>query len=57
MMGQLYALVRRAAVPGLWIALAALAWSATAGAQSLVEAAKKEGKVVIYGSLESGIMA
>jgi len=31
-------------------------WSGTAGAQSLAEAAKKEGKVVIYGSLESGIM-
>ena len=56
MMRQLHALVRRAAVPRLWIALAALAWSATAGAQTLVEAAKKEGKVVIYGSLETGIM-
>ena len=55
-MRQLHALVRRAAVPRLWIALAALAWSATAGAQTLVEAAKKEGKVVIYGSLETGIM-
>ncbi len=31
-------------------------WSANAAAQPLVEAAKKEGKVVIYGSLESGIM-
>jgi len=31
-------------------------WSGTAGAQSLAEAARKEGKVVIYGSLESGIM-
>ena len=31
-------------------------WTGTAGAQSLAEAAKKEGKVVIYGSLESGIM-
>lgn len=30
--------------------------SAHAAAQPLVEAAKKEGKVVIYGSLESGIM-
>jgi len=44
------------AAAGLWIALGALTWSATAGAQSLLEAAKKEGKVVIYGSLESGIM-
>ena len=33
---------------------AALSWSAAA--QPLAEAAKKEGKVVIYGSLESGIM-
>jgi iron(III) transport system substrate-binding protein len=31
-------------------------WSAGAQAQPLVDAAKKEGKVVIYGSLESGIM-
>ena len=31
-------------------------WTGTAGAQSLAEAARKEGKVVIYGSLESGIM-
>jgi iron(III) transport system substrate-binding protein len=31
-------------------------WSALAQAQPLLEAAKKEGKVVIYGSLESGIM-
>lgn len=31
-------------------------WSANAAAQPQVEAAKKEGKVVIYGSLESGIM-
>ncbi len=52
----LRAFLRRVAVPGLWIALGALAWAATAGAQPLVEAAKKEGKVVIYGSLESGIM-
>ena len=52
----LHAFLRRVAVPGLWVAFAALTWAATAGAQSLVEAAKKEGKVVIYGSLESGIM-
>ena len=47
-------LLRRAAASGLCIA--ALAWAATAGAQSPVDAAKKEGKVVIYGSLETGIM-
>jgi len=57
MKALLHAFLRRVAVPGLWIALGALAWAATAGAQSVVEAAKKEGKVVIYGSLESGIMA
>jgi len=55
-MKVLHAFLRRVAVPGLWIAFGALAWAATASAQSLVEAAKKEGKVVIYGSLESGIM-
>ena len=53
----LHSFLRRVAVPGLWVAFAALTWAATAGAQSVVEAAKKEGKVVIYGSLESGIMA
>lgn len=47
---------KRIAVPGSWIAFCALAWAVTAGAQPLVEAAKKEGKVVIYGSMESGIM-
>jgi len=41
---------------GLCVAIAALVGSATAGAQSLVEAAKKEGRLVIYGSIESGIM-
>jgi len=56
MKARLHALLRRVAVPGLWAVMGALAWAATAGAQSLVEAAKKEGKVVIYGSLESGIM-
>lgn len=56
MKALLHAFLRRVAVPGLWIAFGALAWAATAGAQSPVEAAKKEGKVVIYGSLESGIM-
>lgn len=56
MKALLQAFVRRVALPGLWITIGALAWAATAGAQSLVEAAKKEGKVVIYGSLESGIM-
>lgn len=38
------------------LTLTLLAWSAAAAAQPLVEAAKKEGKVVVYGSLESGIM-
>ncbi|MFZ2648953.1 MAG: extracellular solute-binding protein [Burkholderiaceae bacterium] len=41
---------------GLVAVMAALCWSAAALAQPLVDAAKKEGKVVIYGSLESGIM-
>ncbi len=43
----------------MWKALAlglGLALAVNASAQSLAEAAKKEGKVVIYGSLESGIM-
>jgi len=41
----------------LCIVLAGLLVAATpAAAQPLVEAAKKEGKLVIYGSLESGIM-
>ncbi|OGA14630.1 MAG: hypothetical protein A3H32_05970 [Betaproteobacteria bacterium RIFCSPLOWO2_02_FULL_63_19] len=48
------AFFRSAAAAGLCIA--ALAWTAAAGAQSLIDAAKKEGKVVIYGSLETGIM-
>ncbi len=45
-----------------WLGLASalvaggLLYAGAAGAQSLAEAAKKEGKVVIYGSLESGIM-
>ena len=37
----LHAFLRRVAVPGLWIAFGALALAGTAGAQSLVEAAKK----------------
>lgn len=37
-----------------WLAGAALSFGAAA--QPLAEAAKKEGKVVVYGSLESGIM-
>lgn len=41
---------------GILAAAAVLALSRPAGAQSLLDAAKKEGKVVIYGSLESGIM-
>ena len=40
-----------------WIAAAALLFAAgQLAAQPLVDAAKKEGKLVIYGSLESGIM-
>jgi hypothetical protein len=39
----LHAFLRRFAIPGLWIAFGALIWAATASAQSLVEAAKKEG--------------
>ena len=50
----LHAFLRRFAVPGLCIA--ALAWAATAGAQSLGEAAKKEGKGGIYGALAYSIM-
>ena len=49
------ATARRLAL-GLATLLGVLGWVATAGAQGLVDAAKKEGKVVIYGSLESGIM-
>lgn len=51
---SLNAFFRRAAVSGLCVA--ALACAGAAGAQSLIDAAKKEGKVVIYGSLETGIM-
>jgi len=46
----------RSGVAGLCLALGALVTAASAGAQPLADAAKKEGKVVIYGSLESGIM-
>jgi len=46
----------RLGIAGLCVAFGALLGAATAGAQSLADAAKKEGKVVIYGSLESGIM-
>jgi len=46
----------RLGVAGLCVAIGALVGSSMAGAQSLADAAKKEGKVVIYGSLESGIM-
>jgi iron(III) transport system substrate-binding protein len=46
----------RPGVAGLCLVLGAVAGSAGAAAQSLAEAAKKEGKVVVYGSLESGIM-
>ena len=47
----------RSVLTALGIAVFAIGgWSAGAAAQPLVEAAKKEGKVVIYGSLESGIM-
>ena len=45
-------LLRALAIVACGLAL----WSAHAAAQPLLEAAKKEGKVVIYGSLESGIM-
>ena len=48
--------LRFLARPGLWVACGAIFWATAAGAQSLAEAAKKEGKLVIYGSLESGIM-
>jgi iron(III) transport system substrate-binding protein len=48
--------LRLLAKPGLWVACGAIFWATAAGAQSLAEAAKKEGKLVIYGSLESGIM-
>src|SRR3972149_2085062 len=41
---------------GILLAAVVLAWSPQVGAQSLVDAAKKEGKVVIYGSLESESM-
>ncbi|HYX65077.1 MAG TPA: extracellular solute-binding protein [Burkholderiales bacterium] len=40
---------------GLWLATLALACG-SAAAQDKLAAAKKEGKVVIYGSMESGIM-
>jgi len=46
----------RALTLALSLVAASGLWSGTAGAQSLAEAARKEGKVVIYGSLESGIM-
>jgi iron(III) transport system substrate-binding protein len=49
-------LVTSLARAGLIAMAGALFLSATAAAQSLVAEAKKEGKVVIYGSLESGIM-
>jgi iron(III) transport system substrate-binding protein len=47
--------LNRAAAAGICVAISAFLCAA-AGAQSLADAAKKEGKVVIYGSLESGIM-
>lgn len=46
----------RSGAAAMCFAVGALFGAATAGAQSLAEAAKKEGKVVVYGSLESGIM-
>ncbi|MDH4191147.1 MAG: extracellular solute-binding protein [Betaproteobacteria bacterium] len=47
---------RRLGLVGLCFAIGALSGAAPAAAQSLAEAAKKEGKVVVYGSLESGVM-
>ncbi len=49
-------LSRRILMLAMSLAAGGCLWAGTAGAQSLAEAAKKEGKVVIYGSLESGIM-
>jgi len=43
-------------VPGLCLFAAGLLWTGSVLAQPLVDAAKKEGKVVVYGSMESGIM-
>jgi iron(III) transport system substrate-binding protein len=43
-------------VPGLCLFAAGLLWTGPVLAQPLVDAAKKEGKVVVYGSMESGIM-
>lgn len=55
-MNSLMSFFRFLATPGLWVVCGALFAAGAAGAQSLVEAAKKEGKLVVYGSLESGIM-
>jgi iron(III) transport system substrate-binding protein len=46
----------RILIRGFCLFAAGLFWNGPVLAQSVVEAAKKEGKVVIYGSLESGIM-